>query len=120
MKTLTDENGKIFVLVPLVDFEYITKYSNDIADITDIAAFDAVMEHNEEAFPLTLLDTIDAGENPIKAFRTYRGMKQAELATLTNISSAYLSQLENGTREGSVKMIKAIAIALNVPMDLLV
>ncbi|HWS84630.1 MAG TPA: helix-turn-helix transcriptional regulator [Ktedonobacteraceae bacterium] len=115
MRTLT-ENGKTFVLVPLIDFERMTRNSEDIGDI---AAFDAAMERDEEAFPITLLDAIDTGENPIKAFRKYRGMKQAELANMTCISPAYLSQLENGTREGSVKMVKAIAVALNVPMDLL-
>jgi len=115
MRTLT-ENGKTFVLVPLVDFERMTRNSEEIADI---AAFDAAMERDEEAFPITLLDTIDAGENPIKAFRKYREIKQAELANMTSISPAYLSQLENGTREGSVKIVKAIAVALNVPMDLL-
>jgi DNA-binding XRE family transcriptional regulator len=115
MRTLT-ENGKTFVLVPLGDFERMTRNSEDIADI---AAFDAAMERDEEAFPITLLDAIDAGENPIKAFRNYRKMKQIELATMTSISPAYLSQLESGTREGSIKMVKAIAVALNVPMDLL-
>jgi DNA-binding XRE family transcriptional regulator len=115
MRTLT-ENGKTFVLVPLADFERITRNSEDVADI---AAFDAAIERNEEAFPITLLDAIDAGENPIKAFRNYRGIKQTELANMTGISPAYLSQLENRTREGSVKIVKAIAVALNVPMDLL-
>jgi transcriptional regulator with XRE-family HTH domain len=38
---------------------------------------------------------------------------------MTNISPAYLSQLESGMREGSVKMMKAIAVALDVSMDLL-
>jgi DNA-binding XRE family transcriptional regulator len=115
MRTL-NENGQTFVLVPLADFERMTR---NIEDIVDIAAFDAAMERNEEAFPIALFDAIEAGENPIKAFRTYRGIRQAELAHMTNISAAYLSQLEKGAREGSVKMVKAIAIALNVPMDFL-
>jgi DNA-binding XRE family transcriptional regulator len=93
-----------------------TRHSEDIGDI---AAFDAAMERDEEAFPIVLLDAIEAGGNPIKAFRKYRGMKPSELARMTNISPAYLSQLESGAREGSVKMVKAIAVALNVPMDLL-
>jgi DNA-binding XRE family transcriptional regulator len=101
----------------MADFERMARNSEDIANI---AAFDAAMEHNEEAFPIALLDAIAAGENPIKAFRDYRGIKQAELANIVNISPAYLSQLENGTREGSVKIVKVIATALNVPMDLLV
>ena len=46
-------------------------------------------------------------------------MKQAQLANIINISPAYLSQLESGKREGSVKIMKVIAVALNVPLDLL-
>lgn len=87
--------------------------------VGDYRVIYAAMERDEEAFPITLLDAIDAEENPIKAFRKYRGIKQAQLANMTSISPAYLSQLENGTREGSVKIVKAIAAALNAPMDLL-
>jgi len=115
MRTLT-ENGETFVLVPLVDFERMTRNGEDIADNV---AFDAAVDRGEEAFPIVLLDAIEAGQNPIKAFREYRGIKQAQLANMTNISPAYLSQLESGMREGSVKMMKAIAVALNVSMDLL-
>jgi len=115
VRTLT-ENGEIFVLVPLVDFE---RMASNSEDIMDAVAFDAAMERDEEAFPITLLDAIENGENPIKAFREYRGIKQADLAHMASISPAYLSQLESGIREGSVKMVKAIAVALNVSMDLL-
>lgn len=115
MRTLT-ENGEIFVLVPLTDFERMIRNSEDIADTF---AFDAAVDRGEEAFPIVLLDAIEDGQNPIKAFREYRGIKQAQLAHMANISPAYLSQLESGMREGSVKIMKAIAVALNVPMDLL-
>jgi DNA-binding XRE family transcriptional regulator len=90
-----------------------------LENIDDIIAFDAAIDRGEEAFPITLLDAIEAGQNPIKALREYRGIKQTQLANMVNISPAYLSQLENGMREGSIKIMKAIAVALNVPLDLL-
>jgi DNA-binding XRE family transcriptional regulator len=95
------------------------RYIRNSEDIADIVAFDAAVDRGEEAFPIVLLDAIEAGQNPIKAFREYRGIKQAQLANMTNTSPAYLSQLESGTREGSIKTMKAIAVALNVPIDLL-
>jgi DNA-binding XRE family transcriptional regulator len=95
------------------------RYTRNDEDIADIIAFDTAIDRGEEAFPITLLDAIEAGQNPIKAFREYRGMKQTQLATMVNISPAYLSQLESGMREGSIKIMKAIAVALNVPLDLL-
>jgi len=115
VRTLT-ENGEIFVLVPLVDFERLMSNSEDILDAL---AFDAAVERGEEAFPMTLFDAIEHGENPMKVFREYSGIKQADLAHLVRISPAYLSQLESGMREGSVRMVKTIAAALDVPMDLL-
>jgi DNA-binding XRE family transcriptional regulator len=90
-----------------------------LENIDDIIAFDAAIDRGEEAFLITLFDAIEAGQNPIKAFREYRGIKQTQLANMVNISPAYLSQLENGMREGSIKIMKAIAVALNVPLDLL-
>ncbi len=41
------------------------------------------------------------GENPIRVWREYRGMTQAHLAKVAEISVPYLSQLESGKRKGS-------------------
>jgi DNA-binding XRE family transcriptional regulator len=106
----------LYMLVPLTDFE---RMMSDREDMADIMAFDAAMDRGEEAFPMALFDAIDAGQNPITAFRQYRGKSQVQLAHMVDISPAYLSQLESGMREGSVRAIKAVAMALNVPMDLL-
>ena len=104
------------MLVPLVDFERIMSKSEDIVDTL---AFDAAIERAEEAFPITLFDAIENGHNPIKIFREHRAIKQADLAHMVSISPAYLSQLESGIREGSVRIVKAIALALHIPLDLL-
>jgi|SRR5882757_11539857 len=115
MRTLT-ENGEIFVLVPLVDYEHLMSEGEDMLDAL---AFDAAIERGEEAFPMALFDAIEHGNHPIKVFREYREIKRVDLAHLVRISPAYLSQLESGVREGSVRMVKAIAAALDIPMDLL-
>ena len=62
MRTLT-ENGETFVLVPLADFERMARHNEDIADIV---AFDTAMDRGEEAFPITLLDAIEAGQILLK------------------------------------------------------
>ena len=48
------------------------------------------------AVAFALLD----GDNPIKIWRTYRGLTQAELAQRAGISVPYLSQIENQKRTG--------------------
>ena len=46
-------------------------------------------------------------------------MSLRDLADLTNVSNPYLSQIERGLHEPSVRVLKAIADALNVSIDTL-
>ncbi len=42
-----------------------------------------------------------------------------DLAGRAGISKSYLSQIETGKRQGTVETLKAIALALDVPPDVL-
>ncbi|MGY0834451.1 helix-turn-helix domain-containing protein [Azospirillum argentinense] len=53
----------------------------------------------------------------MKVFRDHRGMTQAQLAEATGLKQAYVSQIEAGTRGGSVDVLKRIAEALRVDLD---
>ncbi len=46
-------------------------------------------------------------------------MSLRELAALTDVSNAYLSQIERGMHEPSVRVLRAIAEALDLPPDAL-
>lgn len=96
-------SGKPHVLVPLHDF---TALKNGGASD---ALPDAVQEQ------LTL-----AKDSPIKILRKYRGMTQGELAEAASLSRPYLTEIETGRKDGSIRAIKAIAEALGVPMEKLV
>jgi len=50
----------------------------------------------------------------IKAQRNLAALSQRELAKLANLSDPYVSQLERGLHEPSVKVLKSLASALNV------
>jgi transcriptional regulator with XRE-family HTH domain len=50
----------------------------------------------------------------IKAQRNLAELSQRELAKLANLSDPYVSQLERGLHEPSVKVLKSLASALNV------
>lgn len=71
----------------------------------------------EELIPADVVDRILAGENPMRVWREFRGIKVGELATATKLSQAYVSQLEAGKREGSLAAMKAIAAVLRVTVD---
>ena len=46
------------------------------SEAKDIVAYDVAKKRNEESFPLGVVDRLIGGENPLKAFREYRGLTQ--------------------------------------------
>jgi transcriptional regulator with XRE-family HTH domain len=55
----------------------------------------------------------------IREQRTAAELSLRELAARTNVSNPYLSQLERGLHEPSVRVLKAIAAALNMSAEAL-
>lgn len=51
--------------------------------------------------------------------RLLANLSLRELAERTQVSNAYLSQVERGLHEPSIRVLHAIAAALDVPLDLL-
>lgn len=69
--------------------------------------------------PESIACKIAAGESSIRVWREHRGLSQVALAKLAGISVPYLSQLENGVRSGSKKVLKQVADGLQISLDLL-
>jgi transcriptional regulator with XRE-family HTH domain len=55
----------------------------------------------------------------IRGQRQLAQLSLRELAARTNVSNPYLSQIERGLHEPSVRVLKAIAMALNVSAETL-
>lgn len=53
----------------------------------------------------------------IKTQRRLAALSQRELARLADVSDAYLSQLERGLHEPSVRVVNGLSQALNLPAD---
>lgn len=74
---------------------------------------------------LTAIDQLQAGEIPLetpmtlKGMREFRGLTQAQLGEKSGIAQGYIALLENNKREGSLSTMKKLAIALDVPLDLI-
>lgn len=96
--------GKPFVLVPLHDYRSL---HNDALQSSTL--------------PADILDALAARtEHPIKILRKFHGLTQDELAKNAGLSRSYLTEIETGIKEGSLKTMKAIAKALDIDIGLLV
>ena len=74
----------------------------------------------EESFPRQVANRLMDGDNPVRVFREYRGMKAAALARRIGKSPSYLSEIETGKKPGSVAVLRQIADALGVDLENLV
>ena len=86
----------------------------------DVRDFDEAVSRDEETVPHAVVQRLVMGEQPVKVWREYRGLTQAALARAARITPAYLSQIETGVREGSVRVLTALARTLQVDVEDLV
>lgn len=56
----------------------------------------------------------------IRALRTGRHCSLRQFARQTGISPGFLSQIENGKRDASMKTLERIALEFNVPVEALI
>lgn len=113
-QTIYKDDRPEFVVLPIKEYDRLISLIEDYEDIQEVRKY---LEHPQETLPLELVEALSSGANAIKAIREYRGITQAELAASVNVSKQYISQLENGARAGTTKILKAIANALKVDLD---
>ena len=70
--------------------------------------------------PKKFVNRIANGENALRVLREWRDMTQLYLSFKADIGQGYISDLESGRRKGTTASLKKIAVAMNVPLDLLV
>jgi len=93
-------SGKPHVLVPLHDF---TALKNDFS---------------RSDLPEEVKEKLALGqESPVKILRKHRGLTQGDLAKIAGISRPYLTEIETGRKDGSIRALKALAEALNVSLE---
>ncbi|MCZ6524624.1 MAG: helix-turn-helix transcriptional regulator [Alphaproteobacteria bacterium] len=115
-QVIRDRDGKpIYALVPIEEYDRLLRAAEDLADL---AVHEAVKD--QETVPAELVYRIMDGENRVRAWRNYRGLSQDGLARRVDVSQAYLSSIETGKSDGSVRVLAAIARALEVDLDDLV
>ena len=107
--------GERMVVLPLKEYEELCAAAEDLADIR---TYDKAKQHlaagTDELIPAEFADRILDGESAVRVWREYRGLSVKELASSANISAAYLSQIEGGSRNGSLATMKALAHVLSL------
>lgn len=111
---IVERGGKRYVLVPKSTYE---RMLDSLDDLDDIRLYDRAKAQAQEFVPSEIVKRLIARENPLKIWREYRGLTQQALADASGISKPYLSQLENGARTASVKVLGKLARKLAVDID---
>lgn len=119
---ILEKNGKPeWAILPYADYLALVEEAEDQEDIRDYNELTAGIEAGTvELFPDSVTVDIINGKNPIKLWREYRALTQQQLAEKVGISVPFLSQLESGKRNSSMKVLVALSSALSVDMDMLV
>jgi len=113
---ISKNNLPEFVVLPFAEYESLLEQLEDQEDLASVKAF---QEQDQATLPFDLLQSIVKGENAIRAFRIFRKFSQAQLAKKAGVSRQYLHQIENQLRQGSVKTLQKIAVALKIDVQLL-
>jgi DNA-binding XRE family transcriptional regulator len=117
-QVITKNSIPEFVVLPYKEYGLLLDALENQRDIKSIQEFH---ETGAETIPFELLKSIaDKEKNAALAFREFRKISQSALASKVNISRQYLSQIESGQRKGSSSILKKIASALDIDVDLLI
>jgi DNA-binding XRE family transcriptional regulator len=114
-------NGEDMIVLSKSDYELLLDRAELAEDIAAIETYrKKLASGEEEAIPEEFAARLIEGENPIRVYRELRGMSARDLAEKTGISAAFLSEIENGKKDGGVATLKKIAQVLRVTIDDLV
>ena len=119
---IIEKNGKPeWAVIPYKEYQKLHEAQENAEDIKEIETnIKAVQEGKEFVIPGEITFAILDGISPIRAWRKYQQIKMNELAKKVGISSAYLSQIENGKRNPTIDTLKAIAKELNIEVETLI
>jgi DNA-binding XRE family transcriptional regulator len=75
---------------------------------------------NAEIRPWSVVERLHAGEHPVAVFRDLRGMTCDDLAAAAGVEPPIIAAIETFEQEGGIRLLFAIARALQVDLDDLV
>ena len=118
IQIIEKEGHAQYAVVPMEEWRRICALAEDAEDIQ--AANNAVRELAEgydEAVPVEIVRQLLDGQHPLSVWRQYRGLTQQVLADAAGVGKSHISQIESGTKTGSVRCLRRLAEALCVDID---
>ena len=110
--------GQKIAMLSFEDYNRLLELAEDQADIAAAERAEQRRRSGEEEYvPFELVRSIIDGENALRAWRKYRGLTQEQLADMTKVRKATVSEIENGKAQGKPAIWRAFAEALNVTVD---
>jgi DNA-binding XRE family transcriptional regulator len=113
--------GEKLAVIPLDEYQRLVDAAEDA---TEFRAYGEAKRRlaagKDELVPDPFASRLRNEDNAVRVWRERRGLTTRELADAAGISSAFLSQIEGGQREGKVATQKALAAVLHVSLDDLV
>jgi DNA-binding XRE family transcriptional regulator len=108
-----------YAVVPIEFYRRLLALAEDAEDIE--AAEQARQEleaGKDELIPGVVAERLLSGsEHPLRVWREYRELTQETLAERAGVGKSYVSQIEAGKKAGSVRVLRALAVALRVATD---
>lgn len=112
-------DGTEMVVIRATDFDRLVAAAAWDEDARDIYTADRALAGDEARYPAPVADSIIAGAAPLRAWREYRNLSQAELARQSGVTPTSINKLESGKRFGRLATRRAIARVLDIPVSAL-
>lgn len=109
--------GQTMAVLPVGDYEQLLNIAEDKSDISAALDSEKRRANGEEYFPAEMVDRLLAGENALKVWRQYRMLTLRQLGLMVGAASSYLSEIENGKRQGRPALWRKLAEALEADME---
>ena len=109
--------GQTMAVLPVGDYEQLLNIAEDKSDISAALDSEKRRANGEEYFPAEMVDRLLAGENALKVWRQYRMLTLRQLGLIVGAASSYLSEIENGKRQGRPALWRKLAEALEADME---
>ncbi len=117
LQTIEQNGQAAFVVVPIAEWDALMARLEERDDIADAARQLKAIRSGEEMLPAQMVARLTSGDNPLKAWREYRGFTLRALAAQIGVSSAAVSKIETGKSRPSVATLGKLAEALGCDME---
>lgn len=120
VQILEHDGRPAFAIMPVEEYNRLLEALEDAHDAAAIESFyNRLVAGEEETFPADVVDGLLAGENPVKMLRAYRGMTLQQVADACGVTNSHVSQVEKDKRSMSTDLLKRMAAALDVDVEML-